>query len=92
MNHTNQPWVMHPCEEGWDIYSTESEIDHPLATVHRCDGRFGYEDIANAKLMRAAPVLLEMCKRLHECADYWSEYDVPLGIVDDLKKAIEEAT
>lgn len=60
MNYTNTPWVMHGFDDGWDIYSTQSEADYPIATVHRCEGRFTYEDEANAKLLLAAPKLLEM--------------------------------
>ena len=32
--------------------------------------------------------LLPICKELRESAEYWSEYDVPLGIVGRLKAAI----
>ena len=39
----------------------------------------------------AAPKLLGICERLSESAAYWSEYDVPLGIVDDLNRIIGEA-
>lgn len=35
--------------------------------------------------------LLAVAKELSECAEYWSEYDVPLGIVDRLRAAIEQA-
>jgi hypothetical protein len=32
--------------------------------------------------------LLDVCRELAESAAYWSEYDVPLGIVDQLNDAI----
>lgn len=35
--------------------------------------------------------LLAVCKELEESAGYWSEYDVPLGIVDRLRAAIAKA-
>ena len=38
-----------------------------------------------------ADKLLDVCQELEESADYWSEYDVPLGIVDRLKAAIASA-
>lgn len=47
---------------------------------------------ANAKLISAAPDLLAICEELFEAAAYWSEYDVPLGIVDRLLAAIQKAT
>ena len=39
----------------------------------------------------AAPDLLESLKELVDSAEYWSEYDVPLGIVDRMKAAISKA-
>ena len=38
-----------------------------------------------------ADKLLVVCEELEESADYWSEYDVPIGIVDKLKAAIASA-
>lgn len=35
--------------------------------------------------------LLAVAKELQESAAYWSEYDVPLGIVDQLNAAIARA-
>ena len=40
---------------------------------------------------RKGAQLLEVCKELSECAEYWSEYDVPIGIVDRLNNAIKLA-
>ena len=39
----------------------------------------------------AAPDLLAVVEELLESAEYWSEYDVPLGIVDRMKAAIDKA-
>ena len=47
---------------------------------------------ADYRLIAAAPLLLAVCQRLAESAAYWSEYDVPLGIVADLQAAIAQAT
>jgi hypothetical protein len=47
---------------------------------------------ANARLIAAAPDLLAVLQELQECAEYWSEYDVPLGIVDRINAAIAKAT
>ncbi len=52
----------------------------------------GYPEIkANAQLISAAPDLLAVVKELEESADYWGEYDVPLGIVDRIRAAIAKA-
>jgi hypothetical protein len=50
------------------------------------------EDEANARLIAAAPDLLAVCQELEESVEYWSEYDVPLGIVDRIRAAIAKAT
>jgi len=46
---------------------------------------------ANARLIAAAPELLAVVQELEESAGYWSEYDVPLGIVDRIRAAIAKA-
>lgn len=46
---------------------------------------------AQARLYEAAPDLLAVCEDLVESAEYWGEYDVPLGIVDRLNAAIAKA-
>ncbi len=58
------------------------------------DGRADISDtrLANARLIAAAPDLLAVCQELSASADYWSEYDVPLGIVDRINLAIAKAT
>lgn len=40
------------------------------------------------KLIEHRDKLLEICIELREAADYWSEYDVPIGIVERLERAI----
>ena len=45
-----------------------------------------------AHLIAAAPELLAVLKELQESAVYWSEYDVPLGIVDRINAVIDKAT
>ena len=48
--------------------------------------------LANARLIAAAPDLLKVLQELQESASYWSEYDVPLGIVERIHAAIQKAT
>ena len=49
-------------------------------------------DFDDARLIAAAPTLLEVLQELEESSGYWSEYDVPLGIVERIKAAIALAT
>lgn len=46
---------------------------------------------AEARLIAASPDLYAVLKELQESAAYWSEYDVPLGIVDRINQAIAKA-
>lgn len=49
-------------------------------------------EAANALVIAAAPDMLAVLQELQESASYWSEYDVPLGIVDRINAAIAKAT
>ena len=40
------------------------------------------------RLHKQRDELLSICEELRESAEYWSEYDVPLGIVERLTAAI----
>lgn len=46
---------------------------------------------ANARLIAAAPDLYAVLSELEESCEYWSEYDVPLGIVERIKSALKRA-
>ena len=49
------------------------------------------DGVSNGELIAAAPDLLAVVKELEESSSYWSEYDVPLGIVDRIRSAIAKA-
>lgn len=42
-------------------------------------------------LIQSAYQLREVLEELEESSDYWSEYDVPLGIVGRIKAALKAA-
>jgi hypothetical protein len=43
----------------------------------------------NARMILAIPKMLAVLEELDECAAYWSEYDVPLGLHERIKAAIK---
>lgn len=47
--------------------------------------------VEHCKLHAAAPKLLAVVEELEESSAYWSDYDVPLGIVDRIRAALTEA-
>lgn len=45
----------------------------------------------DANLIASAPDMYEALKELEESIDYWSEYDVPIGIIDRIRASIAKA-
>lgn len=91
--HTPGPW-----QTDLEISSKAGRvaIEPDIAVVYvqpnRYDESASKQRLANARLIAAAPDLLAVCIELSSAADYWSEYDVPLGIVERLRAAIAKAT
>ena len=91
--HTPGPWIAY-CRhvnyvEGADWPRDEFlqwEVSGPAAP----DGRGDYFQ-ADAHLIAAAPDMHAVLKELAECSQYWSEYDVPLGIHDRIAAALAKA-
>ena len=48
------------------------------------------EKIEKDKMSVFAPQMYSVLKELQESASYWSEYDVPLGIVDRVNDVLEK--
>jgi hypothetical protein len=98
--HTPGPWAQHSQypliikQDCAPIAGPDEGVMICNAQSHNNSGFFPSfdEGRANARLIAAAPDLLAVCQRLAESASYWSEYDVPLGIVADLQAAIAKAT
>lgn len=47
--------------------------------------------VVHCPLHAAAGQLLDVCNELVESASYWSEYDVPIGVVDRIRAVIAKA-
>jgi len=84
-NHTPGPWVYYYEKIGNQhiVWSDNSRI---VSLSMNDDAE------SNARLIAAAPDLLAVLQDLQESAGYWSEYDVPIGIVDRINAAIAKAT
>ena len=90
--HTPGPWSIEPKPYSqFYIQITGGDLK-AIASLHAGALRNKPYQHANARLIAAAPDLLAVVKELEESAEYWSEYDVPLGIVDRLRDAIAKAT
>lgn len=87
--HTPGPWTQYESDPLIIINSdgvSLGEMSAGSPNVSRS------EQIANARLIAAAPELLAVVQELADCAAYWSEYDVPLGVVDRINAALAKAT
>ena len=86
-------------EDGLAIMYEEADARRIVACVNACEGIPTYQltgedgnpvilgDMIDL-LRNQRDTLLPICEELRESAEYWSEYDVPLGIVERLTVAI----
>jgi hypothetical protein len=86
LQHTPGPWHAHH-DHGWLV--VESDNGDLYVKVEK--GSAARKHMADARLIAAAPDLLAVLQELEESSCYWSEYDVPLGIVDRIRAAISKA-
>lgn len=90
--HTKGPWEdVGPNEEGERrIYGADNTAVAVTIPVGLQDLN-PVRSVANANLIAAAPQLLAVVEELEESSTYWSEYDVPLGIVERIRGALAKA-
>lgn len=103
MNHTLGPWEWDKRMRTWGLYPKGKVPNcHSNTTYEIC--RITPEPVEGADywqgaewqhraaaLLGSAPAMLSMLLELQECAEYWSEYDVPLGLKERLDAVIREA-
>ena len=89
MNHTPGPWKVD--SEGPPYVVVMSEVSDSGCGLKYAVAVGGGNEEANARLIAAAPTMLEVLEEVEECSRYWSEYDVPIGLHDRIKAAIAEA-
>ena len=93
MSHTPGPWKVYgPVDlDYWIIYRYPNGYDQHVATAHWNHPEDYSVVLNNAHLIAAAPEMLAVLEELRESASYWSEYDVPVGIVERMDEAIRKA-
>ena len=92
--HTPAPWTAQ--NDGRDIISIQHSNNDPGAismTLAKVTARMTWRSQAeaNARLIAAAPDLLEALKACDEAMSYMSEYDIPLTLPGQVKAAIAKA-
>lgn len=82
------------CAEPGYLWTYETTIPHATFEIIEEGQPYGRGIVfrlADAGDQARRDELLTICEELAESAAYWSEYDVPLGIVDRLNAAIASA-
>ena len=92
--HTPGPWTAQ--NDGRDIINIQHSNNDPGAismTLAKVTARMTWRSQAeaNARLIAAAPELLEALKACDEAMSYMSEYDIPLTLPGQVKAAIAKA-
>jgi hypothetical protein len=82
---TAGPWEV--TEDGTGVKSTKADVKIFVES----EVASGCEAHANARLAASAPEMFDLLERLEESAEYWSENDVPIGIVADIKSVLKKA-
>jgi hypothetical protein len=92
--HTPGPWkvISEQTAREFEVFEV-AQVAHLRVTPDRSGDTFAIagDAYADAGLIAAAPDLLSVCKELAASAAYWSDYDVPVGIVARLRAAIAKA-
>lgn len=102
MSHTPGPWKFEVVDETDSFLGCKRLNGGNGSTViDLSDEWMGYPECGqdlqmtiskdDAALIAAAPEMLAVLEELRESASYWSEYDVPLGIVERIESAIRKA-
>jgi len=87
--YTPGPWTPGLCGAALNV-QIKSDDGNTVAAIFSTNKNYRNQN-ANALLIAAAPDMLEVLQELDECASYWSQYDVPVGIHDRIKSAITKA-
>lgn len=92
--HTPGPWELHQLGDSIKRLCPADESGQSILTIVK-EGHTNFAAVfedADARLIAAAPELLDALKACDEAMSYMSEYDIPLTLPDQVKAAIAKAT
>jgi len=95
--HTPAPWITGEADDPWEVYpAINAGRLASIATINpQCPGDWSEEDEANARLIAAAPKILEALRSLATVADRAlgtiNSRDIETGMAIDLCRAIGQA-
>ncbi|MBN7763532.1 hypothetical protein JYP52_20540 [Nitratireductor aquibiodomus] len=85
--HTPGPWLVEPHGKTYALYSRRDDRYHGLRLVNLDDGDHNFE--ANARLIAAAPDMLEALKQARGWLQGWASAEREIAIID---AALSKAT
>jgi len=102
MSHTPGPWKFEVVDETDSFLGCKRLDGGSGSTVIDLSNEWtGYPECGqdlqmtiskdDAAIIEGAAEMLAVLEELRESASYWSEYDVPLGIVERIESAIRKA-
>ncbi len=89
--------IIKHCKSMESDHTPNSHRPRPWTTTALCDEVARLKSLNKAYVQTLSNVttiyqqMLEALEEVDECAAYWSEYDVPLGLRDRIKAAIAKA-
>lgn len=94
--HTPGPWVVQPNNGPHAIYAPNDGTDHPFVCQVYFDSRANEEtkqkQEANAKLISAAPELLEALATIESVLTGWNRDGTYTNLIEHAKTAMNKAT
>jgi len=92
--HTTGPWELF-YQKGYKQFNV-FPVEHKgaqiaVCSIYSCFERPKAEDEANARLIAAAPEMLEALIACDEAMEYMSEYCIPINLPEKVKAAIKKA-
>lgn len=94
--HTTGPWKIRPHWANEDAFEVYPDNGNPgygewAAIVEVGDDCYEGEAEANARLIAAAPQMLDMLKKCLEALEYVGPWETPVGLIERVQGLIDKA-